>query len=87
MTDFSAVERRALEIWQERERGMPARVRRMHPDRWDHCSGAWQRVLDQARVEVEAKASLTHEIGAVAPSYGARSLHSPPSPTRQTRGA
>lgn len=48
MTDL---ERRALAIWQAREMGFPAFVRRMKPDAWDRMSGAWGAVLRQAATE------------------------------------
>jgi hypothetical protein len=43
------VERRALEMWQEREMRFPERVRRMKPDHFDRVSGAWDHMLEKAR--------------------------------------
>lgn len=41
------VERKALEMWREREMQFPARVRRMKPDEFDMLE-AWPRMLRDA---------------------------------------
>lgn len=43
-----SVEARALELWQRREMGFPAFVRRMRPDALDHATGAWALCLKAA---------------------------------------
>lgn len=49
---FKKVEARALEIWRERERTMPERVRRMNPDALDYASGAWWACMVKAGLEL-----------------------------------
>jgi hypothetical protein len=47
------IERRAMEIWREREMQFPQFVRRTKPDDLDRASGAWDRALMQAAAEVD----------------------------------
>jgi hypothetical protein len=44
-----ATERKALEIWQARERTLPGRVKRMMPDATDLERGAWALCMAQAK--------------------------------------
>jgi hypothetical protein len=44
-----SIEVLALRLWRERELDFPPRVRRMTPDDFDHASGAWDRMLAEAR--------------------------------------
>jgi hypothetical protein len=39
----------ALRIWQERERRFPFRIQRLHPDSMDGITGAWGKMVSQAR--------------------------------------
>jgi hypothetical protein len=48
MTD--ALEARALRMWREREMTFPKFTRRMTPDRLDINTGAWARMLAEARL-------------------------------------
>ena len=50
----SAVEVRALHLWQDFERRWPPRLRRMEPDAMDRVTGAWARVVAQAMLERES---------------------------------
>jgi hypothetical protein len=49
---MDAVEKRAFEIWRERERRFPQFVRRMPPDELDRATGAWAVVMQQAAEEI-----------------------------------
>lgn len=49
---MTPIDRRALEIWRKREMGFPKFTRRMTPDDLDHATGAWWRVVQQAREEM-----------------------------------
>ena len=52
MAETDDIEKRALEIWQERELAFfPPRVRRMKPDSIDYASGAWASVVERAKSE------------------------------------
>lgn len=42
------LERLALKIWRDRQKGFPAFVRRMNPDALDYATGAWDRCLWEA---------------------------------------
>lgn len=48
------VEKRALEIWREREMTLPERTRRMSPDAIDKASGAWWACMIKAGLELRA---------------------------------
>jgi hypothetical protein len=53
LVDDNAIERRALELWREREMGLAPRVRRMSPDALDKASGAWASCIVRAIIERE----------------------------------
>lgn len=53
MADMETRERRALEMWQEREMRFPKFVRRMRPDHFDRVSGAWDAMLEKASTPPE----------------------------------
>jgi hypothetical protein len=51
--EIEKIEKRALEIWRERELSFPDRVRRMTPDVLDRASGAWWACRMKAALELE----------------------------------
>lgn len=45
----SRIEWRALELWRRREQGWPGFVR-SDPTEWDRATGAWERIMEEARL-------------------------------------
>lgn len=52
------VEKRALEIWREREKGFPGRTQRPTPDEIDHVTGAWALCLMEAIYDLDPNLGL-----------------------------